>query len=150
MSALTTLIQTGSTRIGNKGPRLSIRPFQSRVRSWIEQTFDPENADDHEERDCRFMEEAIELFQARGRSIDQLWKLAQYVYSREPGEVEQELGGVLTTAAALSAAARIDMFKAAETELARIWTKKEAIRAKRLTNRQIRLCPATIPARRSR
>lgn len=63
---------------------------------------------------------------ARDRAV----ALVDYVFSRPPGQPAQEVGGVMTTLAALCAAVDIDMAAAGETELARVWTKIDAIRAK--------------------
>ncbi len=104
--------------------------FQNRVRLWLVECFGKNFTDDDQERDARFLEEAIELFQARGRTFEELMQLAVYVYSRPVGDVEQELGGCMTTLAALSLTNGLDMHAAGEKELARIWTKVDAIREK--------------------
>jgi hypothetical protein len=57
-------------------------------------------------------------------------QLVDYTYDRPIGELKQEVGGAMVTLAALCLAMRIDMYAAAEAELARIWTKVEAIRIK--------------------
>lgn len=134
MNWLSSILRTKVIAFGNgKKRRVYLASFQSRVAAWVSETFLDGSGYDKAERDARFMEEAIELFQARGRTIDELWALVQYVYSKEPGEVAQELGGVQTTLAALASAIDVDMKDAAETELARMWTKMEAIRAKNAT-----------------
>ncbi len=106
------------------------KSFQSRVRPWLVACFGEDFDQEHHAREARFIEEAIELFQARGRSFDELISVAKYVYSRPVGEVRQEVGGVMTTLAALCIISKIDMHEAGEAELARIWTKVEAIREK--------------------
>ena len=75
-------------------------------------------------------EEALELVQACGCTASEAHQLVDYVYGRDVGEPAQEVGGVMITLAALCLANGIDMAGAGETELARIWTKVEAIRAK--------------------
>ncbi len=132
MNWLNTVLRTRVVSLG-ASKRLPLSSFQSRVRAWVIETFGKDFADNKRERDDRFMEEAIELYQALGNPVDHLWTLAQYVYSREAGDPRQELGGVQTTLAALSEAHGLDMVDARETELARIWTKVEAIRAKAAT-----------------
>lgn len=107
--------------------------FQQRVKPWLVECFGENFGDDDQERDARAMEEMLELFQARGRSFDEVITLAIYVFSRPKGEVEQELGGVMTTLAAMCLANGLDMHEAGEKELARIWTKVEAIRQKQLS-----------------
>jgi hypothetical protein len=87
-------------------------------------------AGDKEERSHRFLEEALELVQACGCTADEAHQLVDYVYGRPVGEKHQEVGGVMVTLAALCLAQALDMHEAGETELKRVWTKVEAIRAK--------------------
>lgn len=87
-------------------------------------------AGDPVERNHRFVEEALELAQACGCSASEAHQLVDYVYGRPVGEKAQEVGGVMVTLAALCLAQGLDMHEAGEIELARIWTKVEAIRAK--------------------
>lgn len=104
--------------------------FQSRVLPWLDKCFGPEIAGDRLERGDRFLEEALELLQATGYPRDRVSALEKYVYERPIGEPSQEVGGVMVTLAAHCLAHDIDMHKAGETELARVWTKVEKIRAK--------------------
>lgn len=104
--------------------------FQLRVRPWLMACFGPEIAGDPVERNHRFLEEALELVQACGCTASEAHQLVDYVYGRDVGEPAQEVGGVMITLAALCLANGIDMAEAGEAELARIWTKVEAIRAK--------------------
>ena len=106
------------------------KAFQERVRPWLVACFGEDFDQEHHAREARFIEEAIELFQARGRSFDELISVAKYVYSRPVGDAHQEVGGVMTTLAALCIVSKLDMHEAGETELARIWTKVDAIREK--------------------
>lgn len=57
-------------------------------------------------------------------------QLVDYTFDRPIGELHQEVGGVMVTLAALCLASGEDMHAAGETELARIWTKVDKIRAK--------------------
>lgn len=104
--------------------------FQARVQPWLMECFGPMIAGDREERNHRFLEEALELVQACGATANEVHQLVDYVYGRPVGEPEQEVGGVMVTLAALCLANDLDMHQSAETELARIWTKIEQIRAK--------------------
>jgi hypothetical protein len=92
--------------------------------------FGPEISADRVERNHRFLEEALELVQANGCTQDEAHQLVDYVYGRPQGEINQEVGGVMVTLAALCLANGINMHEGGETELARIWTKVEQIRAK--------------------
>lgn len=105
-------------------------PFQARVQPWMLACFGEVIAADREERNHRFLEEALELVQSCGCSASEAHQLVDYVYGRPVGEPAQEVGGVMVTLAALCLANRMDMHLAAEIELARIWTKVEKIRAK--------------------
>lgn len=104
--------------------------FQSRVELWMATTFGEAISRDVVERNHRFLEEALELVQAKGCSAEEAHQLVDYVFNRPVGEPAQEVGGVMVTLAALCLAADLDMHEAAEVELARIWTKVEQIRAK--------------------
>lgn len=104
--------------------------FQERVRPWMKACFSDEVSMDKVERNYRFLEEAIELVQACGCTQDESHRLVNYVYGRDQGDINQEVGGVMVTLAALCLASGFDMHTAAETELARIWQKIGLIRSK--------------------
>ncbi|WAC72107.1 hypothetical protein OU995_21435 [Roseateles sp. SL47] len=104
--------------------------FQERVAPWMEACFGREISGDTEERNHRFLEEALELVQACGCTQIEAHQLVDYVYGRPSGDKAQEVGGVMVTLAALCLAQAIDMHLAGDVELARIWGKVHAIRAK--------------------
>lgn len=104
--------------------------FQNGVRAWATACFGAKIVEDKRERAHRFLEEALELAQAAGSTEGEALQLVDYVYGRPVGAVKQEVGGVMVTLAAFCSAFKIDMDGAGETELARVWTKVEAIRAK--------------------
>jgi len=108
----------------------NILTFQERVEPWLLQCFGETIAADVVERNHRFLEEALELVQACGATQSEAHQLVDYVYGRPVGEKSQEVGGVMVTLAALCLAQTLDMHQDGETELTRIWTKVEAIRAK--------------------
>lgn len=107
-----------------------LKSFQERVAAWMQACFGAMIATDRIERNYRFLEEALELVQACGCKKSEAIMLVHYVYDRAEGEASQEVGGVMVTLAALCLANGIDMHSAADTELERIWTKIDAIRAK--------------------
>lgn len=109
---------------------LNLESFQSRVLPWLHACFGPESTTDRSQRNHRFLEEALELVQANGCTADEAHQLVDYVFGRPIGETEQEAGGVMLTLAALCHASDLDMHEAGETELARVWTKIDTIRAK--------------------
>ena len=88
--------------------------------------------DDGTERNHRFLEEALELVQSLGCTQSEAHQLVGYVYGRPVGEPVQELGGVMVTLAALASCHDMDFEEAGETELARVWSKIDVIRAKQL------------------
>lgn len=104
--------------------------FQSRVAPWMLACFGPMISEDKLERNHRFLEEALELVQTCHCTRDEAHQLVDYVFDRKVGGIRQEVGGVMVTLAALCLANGVDMHSAADTELERIWTKIDAIRAK--------------------
>jgi len=107
-----------------------MQTFQERVGPWLNECFGTEIARDRTERNHRFLEEALELVQAGGCTQSEAHQLVDYVFSREVGELDQEIGGVMNTLAALCLAHGLDMHQAGETELDRVWTKIDEIREK--------------------
>lgn len=105
-------------------------PLQPRVQPWLMECFGAMIAGDREERNHRFLEEALELVQACGCTASEAHQLVDYTFGRPVGEAAQEVGGVMITLAALCLANGLDMHEAGEAELARIWTMVEKIRAK--------------------
>lgn len=118
------------TTLGSTVSRDADEAFQARVQPWLLACFGEMIAGDREERNHRFLEEALELVQSTGCTASEAHQLVDYVFGRDVGEPAQEVGGTMVTLAALCLAHGLDMHAAAETELARIWTKVEAIRAK--------------------
>jgi mannose/cellobiose epimerase-like protein (N-acyl-D-glucosamine 2-epimerase family) len=106
--------------------------FQPAVLAWMLECFGETSTYDKRERAIRFLEEAIELIQTCSITADQAHALVDYVYNREVGQAEQEVGGVMVTLAALCAATSIDLTKAANTELTRIADLIPEIQAKQL------------------
>ncbi|WBO23980.1 hypothetical protein [Sphingomonas abietis] len=111
-------------------PESTERTFQTRVGPWLLECFGEMIAGDREERNHRFLEEALELVQACGCTASEAHQLVDYVFDRLVGDPAQEVGGVMVTLAALCLANGLDMHRAGEIELARIWAKVDAIRAK--------------------
>lgn len=107
-----------------------VTPYQDRVHEWILACFGQEIGADKVERNHRFLEESLELVQSLGCTQSEAHQLVDYVFGRDIGEPWQEVGGVMNTLAALCTAADLRMDECGERELARIWTKVEAIRAK--------------------
>lgn len=119
--------------------------FQKRVAVWMMECFSMDVCRDTTERNHRFLEEAIELVQALGCSASEAHQLVDYVFGRPLGDAPQEVGGVMVTLAALCIAVGMDMDAAAETELARIWTKIDQIRAKQSSKPKHSPLPSNSP-----
>lgn len=107
--------------------------FQQRVLPWLIETFGAKIASDITERNQRFLEEALELVQSTGCTSREAHELVDYVFNRPAGAPYQEVGGVMVTLAGLCLATGLDMADNGETELSRVWTKVEQIRAKQAT-----------------
>jgi hypothetical protein len=120
--------------------------FQTRVGAWMQVCFGADISADREERNHRFLEEALELVQACGCTQCEAHQLVDYVYGRDQGDISQEVGGVMVTLAALCLANGFDMHAAGETELARIWTKIDKIRAKQAAKPRHSPLPVASPA----
>lgn len=104
--------------------------YQERVRAWAVACFGEVIPDDVRERSHRFVEEALELAQASGCTEAEARQLVSYVFNRPKGELAQEAGAAALTLAALCSALKLNMDAVAEAELARVWTRASAIRAK--------------------
>ena len=104
--------------------------YQARVHRWMMSCFSDKIVFSQRERNCRFLEESLELVQALGFNIYDAHEMVDYVFKRPAGKPTQEVGGVLVCLAALCNATDIDMNNAGETELTRIWSKIDQIRAK--------------------
>lgn len=120
--------------------------LQADVRRWTVECFGGAVAADKEERNHRFLEEALELVQAAGCTKSEAIQLVDYVYNRPAGELAQEVGGALVTLAALCNAHDIDLLDASEVELKRCYTKIEKIRAKQKAKPKIGPLPEAVPA----
>lgn len=120
--------------------------LQPRVAEWMQACFGPEISADRIERNHRFIEEALELVQACGCTKSEAQQLVDYVFDRPQGDINQEVGGVMVTLAALCLANGFDMHAAGETELARVWTMIEKIRAKQAAKPKHSPLPEAVPS----
>lgn len=111
-----------------------IKPsYSERVYEWLNKAFEniaPQVIDCPNERNIRFMEEAIELVHTCGLSKESVLKIVDYVYARPKGELLHELGGVCTTLSLLAKIHGININEAAELELQRDYDIIELIRQK--------------------
>jgi hypothetical protein len=94
--------------------------FQQRVQRWMFRVFDEEIVLSAEERNERFLEEAVELVQALNMTEEQAIQVVKYVFGRPKGEVRQEVGGVMVTLATLCSVQGINPFTCADVEMTRV------------------------------
>lgn len=109
-------------------------PYSYGVRclKWALHTFNSNLVYNTHERCARFLEEALELVQTLGFNKRRALALVEYVYGREPGEVDQEFGGVMNTLFLLGETTSKNLHELGEIELSRCWDNVEKIRAKNL------------------
>lgn len=124
-----------------------VTPFQNRVQPWLMECFGEMIAGDREERNHRFLEEALELVQACGCTASEAHQLVDYTFGRPIGEPAQEVGGVMVTLAALCLANGLDMHANGETELMRITAPEmvKKIRAKQAAKPKYSPLPEAAP-----
>lgn len=113
---------------GMKNMRLE--DLQDETDKWAVKCFGIDIASDKNERNHRFLEEAIELVQSTGCTKEEAFDLVDYVFNRPIGIPFQETGGVLISLAALCNAHDINMGDAAATGLDENWYRIEKIREK--------------------
>lgn len=100
---------------------------QKTVSEWCARAFGRDHASSVPQRGIRLLEEAIEAYQACGCDPAMAHKLVDFVFSRPPGALNQELGGIGITLLALATAAGLS----ADTEEAREWRR---VRSKSLAH----------------
>ncbi len=71
--------------------------FQRRAWNWVIECFGRDLANDRAERNRRFLEETVELVQSLGCDKTTILQIVEYVYARDTGIPEQEVGGVMVT-----------------------------------------------------
>lgn len=107
-----------------------VTDLQNAVNRWMRDCFVTPDAMTLEQRAFRFGEEANELLQASGISREDAHRLVDYVYDREIGAIEQEIGGVGVTLLGVAEVANITAQVAIERELHRCIQNTEKIREK--------------------
>jgi len=120
------------TRLRGETPPSIDEGFQARVYDWMRKCFQTPDAVQPDQRAFRFIEEALEAVQASGTSREDVLRVVEYVYSRPPGIVGQEIGGVMVTLAGLATSWGLSLEYAAQKELERCEENTEKIRAKDL------------------
>lgn len=99
---------------------------QQEIAIWARQAFGEIEATDLPQRGVRLLEEAIEAFQACGGNEEIAHKLVSFVFTRPPGTIGQELGGIALTVFALAAAAGLSADEEEQREIHRVLSKPVA------------------------
>jgi hypothetical protein len=99
---------------------------QASVAEWCKRCFGEDHAASVDQRGIRFLEEAVELYQAVNGDRAMAHKMVDYVFCREKGEPFQELGGVEVTTLALAAALGMSADAAGAAEVERVTSKPAA------------------------
>lgn len=105
--------------------------IQGLVIDWGAKCFGADHMRDPIVRAARFLEEAAELVQAVGLPKDHAQRTLDYVYSREPGDPVQEMGGVSNTQYALAGALNLSVAECEEREITRCLSKEPSHFAER-------------------
>lgn len=96
---------------------------QKQVSDWCADAFGVEHATSIQQRGIRFLEEAIEAYQATGGDRAMAHKLVDFIFDKPTGDLFQELGGVGVTLLALAAAAGLSADGAEHAEVTRVLSK---------------------------
>lgn len=111
--------------------------FQDNVTQWLGKVFSQEVLDNSNERNFRFLEEAVELVQSANMSKEDVLRIVDYVYDRPVGEIPQEIGGVMVSLIALCNRHGRNLHDDAMTEINRCWQNIEKIRSKQAAKPQV-------------
>lgn len=93
---------------------------QTAVHTWVVATFGETCANSRMERAQRVLEEAIELAQAEGLVIHQVYAVARHVFDKPAGYPKQEAGGVGVTLLAYCATRNFSADEAEYREFERV------------------------------
>ncbi|MBU8544012.1 MULTISPECIES: hypothetical protein [Roseomonadaceae] len=111
----------------------AVVPFQARVAVAVAACLGDSSAADLNERRLRFLEEALEVFQAPGPdgspglTEGAAIQVVRYVFAKPPDPIALEVGHAVLALAALASAAGVDMAAAGEADLLHIQTNAASI-----------------------
>jgi hypothetical protein len=97
--------------------------IQKTIADWVIRTFGLQCFTTRKERALRVLEEALELAQSCGISLDEADGVLMHVYSRPEGEVRQELAGVAVTALAFAESQNFNLAEIVAEEVTRVLAK---------------------------
>ena len=108
-----------------------IKPIHQIAYDWAVRCFGIDHVQNRQVRALRLVEEAVELCQAVGVQEVMVGQVTKNVYQRPPGDVYQELGGVMMTATVFALSTGVDPDQAFLDELRRVLNKSVENFAKR-------------------
>lgn len=97
-----------------------VSEYQRQVGAWVRSTFGQESLSSREERALRVVEEAAEMAQALGLDEEAALRVVRHVFSREPGLLGQEVGGLMNVVAAACESQGVDLWAETLAEHRRI------------------------------
>ncbi len=103
-----------------KAPANSRDERQYHAGRWITCNLGADNATNMRERGMRLLEEAVEAAQAAGVSDAEAVRIVGHVFSKAPGDLRQEIGGVGLTLLGLANAAGVSADEMEKLELSRV------------------------------
>lgn len=115
---------------------MSLTSLQQGLSVWLVEAIGRETLIDPKARALRVFEEACELAQALGLSLEKAQEQLSHTYSRPVGEASQEVAGVLNSALLTAECLGLDGEQLGQVELARVWTKIDEVRLKNLSKVQ--------------
>jgi len=128
LRAKVTELQTNGSKLAVQRQSVSeVSTLETRTRrqravfAWVKRVFGGAVANHVGERALRLVEEAAEVAQSLEVPMELLEKVIARVYSREPGKVRSEIGGVSVTLLALSELVGVQVDAAETEEIERIF-----------------------------
>lgn len=110
---------------------LGLKEVEQRVDIWLRDCVGDDVAENLDERNHRFCEEALELLQACGYKLKDVMSMAAHVFEKEPStDIAGECADVLFVFFPLIKARDIDLGTAFRTALDRNWANSDKIREK--------------------
>ena len=99
---------------------MEYRDLQRESVTWAGKAFGWDHVNNRQLRALRMIEEAVEVAQALHLPKEKVLLAVEHVYKRRPGQIAQELGGLMVTIAVLAQAIVVDPMAAFEAEVRRV------------------------------